>query len=163
MNDIVLKQLKALLRKKTILMGVGNPMRADDGLGPALARRVGNTANITSVICEDLPENFTGDVRTAKPGSILIADAIDFKGEPGEVVMLKPEDLKEERFSTHRPSLRLLMEFLRNETGAETLLVGIQPKSTGFSPLLSSEVDETVNKIAGLLIEVSKTADEDQA
>jgi hydrogenase 3 maturation protease len=151
--------MRAILhRKKVVLLGVGNPDRGDDALGPVLAQRLGNSGSLQSLGCEDVPENFTGVVREAAPEVILLVDAVDFSGQPGEVVLLISQDFAEKRFNTHHSSLAVVMEFLERETKSPAWLLGVQPAQVVPGCAMSCEVDETINQLVRLL---RNLADED--
>jgi len=150
---------KILANKRVVLLGVGNPDRGDDGLGPALVLQVGTTGRITSIVCDDVPENYTGQVRAEKPEIVIFVDAIDFGARPGEVVLLKSDSLEEKRFNTHRPSLAIVMNYLLQETGAEVWLLGVQPASLGHGGSLTLEIRESINQLATIF---RKIADEDK-
>lgn len=148
MHSTLKSQLEKLVENKnTILMGIGNRDRGDDAFGSLLAERVKSAAMFTSIDCEEVPENYTGLAREINPEMIVFADALDFGGQIGEVVLIKPQYLTEDRFSTHRPSLRLVTDYMAAETGADVLLLGVQPGSTGMSMTLSMAVEETLNNL----------------
>jgi hydrogenase 3 maturation protease len=148
----VMDKLNQLRRKeKMVLMGIGNIDRGDDGVGVLLASRLASSNSIKSIVCEDVPENYTGVVRSENPNVILLLDAVDFGGEPGDVILLEADELTGDRFSTHRPSLKLLMDYLSLETKADTLLLGIQPACIQHNNTLSHGVQESLNLIEKLL------------
>ncbi|MBN2357281.1 hydrogenase 3 maturation endopeptidase HyCI [candidate division KSB1 bacterium] len=155
------QQLRDILaNRKVVLLGVGNPDRGDDGLGPALVKKIGAIEYITCINCERVPENYTGVVREARPDVILFVDAIDFTGKPGEVVLLQSDAMQQEqRCNTHHPALSLVMDYLTGETGAQVWLLGVQPKSTTHGEPLTPEIDEVLNQLAFML---HKIADEDR-
>lgn len=161
MRDVSLeKRLSNLLNnKKTVLLGVGNPDRGDDGLGPALAAKIGTAGSIHSIVCEEVPENYTGSIRSHNPEIILFVDALDFGGRPGETVLVQSDSFTEDRFNTHRPSLSLVMNYLAHETGAPVWLLGIQPKSVNHGEPLTPEIDEIICQLADI---IHKIADEDR-
>jgi len=144
--------MRAILhRKKAVLLGVGNPDRGDDALGPVLAERLGDVGSLSSIVCEEVPENFTGLVREAGPEVILLVDAVDFFGHPGEVVLLKAQDFAERRFNTHHASLAMVMEFLERETKSPVWLLGVQPAQVVPGQAMTGEIDETINQLVRLL------------
>ena len=155
-------RLRSLLDgNKVVLMGIGNPYRGDDSVGSLLAEKIGSHHFFVSIVCEEMPENYTDLVRAENPDVILFADAINFGGKPGQIVFLDPEDLTDDRFSSHRPSLRLIMDYLKIETGAETILLGIQPKMINYTTQLSPAVEETLKKLVKIVVELSQTINED--
>lgn len=144
------KDLKGIIKNhKVVLLGIGNPDRGDDGLGPALANKLMSLKSITSINCEDVPENFTDVIRAADPEVILLVDAIDFGGNAGEVILARADDLQwQERFDTHHASLIMVRDYLAQTTGAQIWLLGIQPKSIQFGESLSPEIHQVVDQLA---------------
>jgi hydrogenase 3 maturation protease len=140
-----------LLGKRTVLLGIGQPEHGDDAFGCLLAEQLGSQSRVTSIICEELPENFTGVVSGLKPQTILLLDAVDFKGQPGQAVLIRAEELVSVCCSSHHASLQPLMRYLSAETGAEVRLLGIQPRSVLPGTGLSREVLETLFALQTLL------------
>jgi len=136
--------------RRTMLLGIGTPGCGDDAAGTVLASRLKGNGSFRSLICEDMPENYTGDVRAWRPETVLLVDAVDSGARAGETVILESRHL-EERVYSHRPALRHLMEYITAETGARTFLLGIQPESTEPGRSLSAPVLETVNQLAELM------------
>jgi hydrogenase 3 maturation protease len=54
-------------------------------------------------------------------------DAADMAAAPGSLGLLRPEQVKGQRYSTHAMPLSLVMDYLEKELGAAVVLVGIQP------------------------------------
>lgn len=138
------------LKFPVILLGVGNRHRGDDAAGSVLAERLRSLKKITVMDTGETPENYTYEVKKVAPKTVLFADAVDVGVEPGQVVFLEPCQLTQQRFSTHRPSLRLVMDYLANETGAQIFLLGMQPKSINPGAPLSAEVNNTLLQLERL-------------
>lgn len=125
--------------KKFVVLGVGNRMRGDDGAGSLLAEMIGGIDG------GETPENYIWRVKDEKPDVVLIVDAIDMGVKPGKIAFLNPEKLERWRaISTHRIPLSLLAKVIKEETGADVLIIGIQPKSIRFGEGLSSEVEKAL-------------------
>ena len=60
-----------------VLLGIGNPLHADDGAGPKLADMLAGTPGVTAFNCGTAPENFTGLVRRLDP-DLLILDELGY-------------------------------------------------------------------------------------
>ena len=123
-----------------MLLGVGNEERGDDGVGSLLVRRLEFTGNWKCIDCGEVPESYTGVVKEFGPDCLVFVDAVNFGGAPGQVALIDLQNVKEERFDTHRPSLRVVMKYLQAETNADVFLLGIQPKSTLYGQGMSAEV-----------------------
>jgi hydrogenase 3 maturation protease len=136
---------------KVVLAGLGCPDRGDDGAGCALARSLQGHPSLRALDCGDRPENYTGDIAREEPDTVLLADALEMGGHPGDVAILEAEELGGGGFETHRASVGILMEYLRRRTGARVLLLGIQPSQISDGEGLSPEVAASVANLARLL------------
>lgn len=159
-NDLTTELSFLLAGKKTVLLGIGQPEHGDDGVGPFLAARIGIHRNLIALICEELPENHTAAVTELEPDVVLLLDAVDFKGQPGQVVLLRADQLGPVHGTAHHASLQPLMFYLAAETGAQVRLLGVQPAATMAGTGLSQNVQETVEMLQALLSRV--TTDEEK-
>ncbi|MCR4437536.1 MAG: hydrogenase 3 maturation endopeptidase HyCI [bacterium] len=153
--------LESLLHGRVVLMGVGSEWRGDDQAGSILARGLVRSGRFCPIDCGDVPEAYTGPVKDFQPDTILIADALDLGEEPGAIAILDADGLTEKRFDTHHASLRTVIDYLRAETGAEVVLIGIQPAELGLGAGLSPAVRESVELLRALINELlGMTSDE---
>ncbi|HSW38330.1 MAG TPA: hydrogenase 3 maturation endopeptidase HyCI [Acidobacteriota bacterium] len=134
-----------------VLLGAGNPLRGDDGAGPALIRRLRNRTNATLFECEDVPENYLGDIVKTRPDTIVVVDAVNLGMKPGAAAILDEENLQSVGWSTHHASLRPLIKYLKANTQAEIFVLGIQPKSTELGRKISPEVRRTLKLLERLI------------
>lgn len=108
--------------KLLVILGVGNELNGDDGVGIYIARKIKETEDRKVFLGHTAPENFAGKIQKLRPAQLIIFDAADFGGHPGEVCeILDPGD----QASTHSPSLKFLIDFV----GAPAKIIGIQTKS----------------------------------
>jgi hydrogenase maturation protease len=140
------------LSGRLVIAGVGNRDRADDGFGPALARRLRSGGWDSAIDCGDRLEDFTLDIASKSPETILVADAVEMSGRPGEVALLEVEDLPP-ACHPHAPSLRIAMEYLKARTGANVVLLAVQPgrvaDGRGLSPEVETALDRMVETLTG--------------
>ena len=89
-----------------------------------------------------IPENYLETVAGKNPDTILMIDATDFGGTPGQTRLLYPDKIAYSGISTHAGSLRMLAEYLHARTQARIAVLAIQPADTsageGLSPVVSS-------------------------
>jgi len=150
----MLKTLSDKLNGKVLILGVGNPLRGDDGAGPYLVEQLKGRVNATLLDCEEVPENFLGQIAESQPSSVLIIDAIDFGMNPGAAALFEEDQLPTGRgLSTHHSSLQLFIKWVKAETGAQVFVLGIQPGSIEFGNEMSPEVKETVDLLRLMIIE----------
>ncbi|MDG6221074.1 MAG: hydrogenase 3 maturation endopeptidase HyCI [Candidatus Thermoplasmatota archaeon] len=137
-----------------LLLGVGNPLRGDDGIGPYIAELLQNMGGGWEAInAETVPENFTSTIRKKKPELLVLADASDMGLEPGEARIIPPEKVGVMHFSTHAIPLSVFIQIM-GECAKKTYLLGIQVdlEKTAFGTELSPEAKEWAESVAHKLI-----------
>ncbi len=140
---------------KTVVIGVGNRLRGDDGVGCHLIDLLKETIpDIDAIDASTVPENYIESIIKKTPERVLIIDACLFDGEPGEFRLFGTESLENLRlpnFSTHTPPLNLIAQLINAATGAKIYLLGIQPFQRGFgekiSPALANALPSIVSYI----------------
>ncbi|MEO0020903.1 MAG: hydrogenase 3 maturation endopeptidase HyCI [candidate division WOR-3 bacterium] len=140
----------------TVIIGIGNPERGDDGVGVHIAEMLGalNLPGIVLIDARTVPENHLGPVIKARPDRILFVDACRFSGEPGEFRLFDRSEfdrLEVAGFSTHTPPLNMIAELLAAETGAEVYLMGIMPSDTRAGTELSPAVRQALPEIVSFI------------
>ncbi len=138
-----------------VIVGVGNPLRGDDGIGSALVANLKDKINVVCIDTGNAPENFTGTIKQLNPDSILIIDAVDLGLDPGNYKFISVDELAVSGFSTHSYSLHLFVDYLRSETCADIYILGIQPGTTDFNVPLSRELEQTLSELTRLILNSS--------
>ncbi len=141
----------------TVILGVGNLLRADDGVGVHAIR---------ALLARDGPEGVAVlDGGTAPLDALagvgpvdrlIVIDAADL-GEPaGTIRVLRPDDLipsEGESVSLHDLDLLWALEVLRatGEEPREIVIVGVQPESmswsTELSPAVAARLDDILEAV----------------
>jgi hydrogenase 3 maturation protease len=148
-----------------VIVGVGNEMKADDGVGILITERLRQRLRLKerlrarqrrkeSICILDggtTPENLTGTIKKIRPSHILLLDAAQMGKGPGEVAVLDPKNIEGVNFSTHSFSISDFAGYLKREIGAETVILGVQPKSVEFGADMSKEVRGTADTIINAL------------
>jgi len=144
--------------RRIAILGIGNELMGDDGLGVIAARRlIGmiNNPDILVLECGTTPESFTSILLDFRPDLILIIDAVDFGGSPGSISIFDASIMDRISISTHKPSLKIMARYLEmNNLEARILILAIQPRSIGFSTGLSREVGESLDLAIRYLVEL---------
>jgi hydrogenase 3 maturation protease len=148
----MLESIGNKLKGKVLILGVGNPLRGDDGAGPYLIKQLKGRVDATLLNGEEEPENFLEQIAGMKPDSILIVDALELRAHPGSVALLEEDQMERRSLFTHHASLKLFIECVKGETGANVLVLGIQPKSIEIGRAISSEVKESLGHLRDILI-----------
>jgi hydrogenase 3 maturation protease len=144
-------RLREILARRCLVAAIGNPLRGDDAAASELLKRLEGKTGATLLDTEEVPESYAGQIAAAQPEVVLLVDAVDLGAEPGAAALLKKDELPAGGFSTHRPPLSVLIWFLEQETGAEVLLLAIQPRQVEFGAPVSPEVERTVQALAALM------------
>jgi hydrogenase 3 maturation protease len=148
--------------RRIALLGVGSELRGDDAFGPFVALELFEFLNSRSQSVSSassgtafkvfeagtVPESLTGELKRFQPTHLVIVDAADFGGEPGEVRLIEPEQADAFSSSTHTLPLSVLVSYLRGHFPCDAVIVGIQPKSTEFGAEMSPEVRAAGEAIA---------------
>ena len=136
-------------RHEPCLVGIGNRLRGDDGAGPALCDRLVGRFGGEAIDAGVAPENHLERVATSPAELVLVVDAADFGGAPGEVRILSPDEMVSGGVSTHACSPGLLVDYLcaRRDEPLTVVFVAVQPlDATGAS--LSPSVARGLDRLA---------------
>ena len=154
---------KNILKGKVIIVGIGNILRGDDGLGSVFIERL--TSRLRGgiklkgkmeFVCFDAgttPENYAGKIIKEKPDTILIVDALHLGKNPGDYEILKKEDIAKCGLTTHDLSPNMFIDYLEKETKANIYMLGVQPEAIKMNTGLSEPVIQALNKIEEGLLE----------
>jgi hydrogenase 3 maturation protease len=142
-----------ILRGKTVIVGIGNSLRGDDGFGPALIEQIQGKVGCICIDAGSAPEKFLGVIVKEEPDTILFVDAADLDLEPGQYRILEPVDIVKCGLTTHDMSSRMLIEFLENQTKANILMLGVQPQHLSLGEAMSQCLTETLDEIQMLIQE----------
>ncbi len=152
------KQLSASLTlaarnpdNRVAFIGIGSELHGDDVVGieaiRRLRRRLRGHENFALIEGGTLPESCTGPLRRFAPHKVVIVDAADFGGKPGELRWLDPTEISGYSGSTHTFPIGLFAKYIHQDLGCEVHLLGIQPKSIEFGTSLSPEVQKALRQL----------------
>ncbi len=128
--------------RRFVVVGVGNTERGDDGIGNYLLSKL-STRN--KIDCGPMPENFISKIHGFHPEVIVIVDAVDFGGKPGQVMISPAENAGSSSISTHSLPLSLLCRFFPD---SDVYLLGIQPMDFNkLSSVVRSAADSLSEKL----------------
>jgi hydrogenase maturation protease len=150
-------QLATWRGRRLWLLGVGNPERGDDGFGvrlvEALRERLRPDAGgMRLVDAGTCPERYVGEAVRGGCEELVLADAVDFGGAPGALLLAATEELLARPVgnATHRVPLSVLAQYAEG-LGARAWLLGVQPASLRAGSALSPEVAGTLEALVELL------------
>jgi hydrogenase 3 maturation protease len=144
----MMKELGEKIRgQRMVILGLGNSMHGDDGVGPAIIDHLRGRVEATLIDAEEVPENHLGQIEAARPEVVIIIDAIEMGTEPGDVVVFEISQVDSWGKLTHNPTLGMLARVIHACTGAEVVVVGIQPASAKFGAGLSAPVLQALHTL----------------
>lgn len=148
------KKLLSLASQKTLLVGIGNMLRGDDGFGPLLMHKLQERSVAPVLDVGAAPENYLGKIIQHEPEVIIFVDAVNFDAPPGSMRLFTADEIPIYGFSTHNMSVRLAMDFIRQHLAVHFYLLGIQPKQTGLGQPMSSVVQHRLEQWVDLLVHI---------
>ena len=141
---------------KAGIIGVGNPLRRDDGIGIVLLEKLIEKK-------DDLPQDIeyidggTGGMNLLHILALfdvaLIIDAVNLNGCPGESKLFKSEDVCSKKssinISTHESDVLKIINLSKElgEIPNQLFIFGVQPKDTSQGASLSSELQQSVESL----------------
>lgn len=162
MDDLINVVRKLLRSENVVIVGIGNILRGDDGVGIIIAKRLKkllkDMQNIYVVICEAGFENITHILMHRKPKHLLIIDAVYVEnGEPGSIYVFTTDELSSyPSITTHHLPLKLVLDYLIHHLKMEVIIVGIQVKNIELGGRMSREVLNAGRYIINLFQDVIK-------
>jgi len=152
MSNTWTDEVKAALapRGRTLVITLGSILRADDGVGPYVCAHVKiNRPDLRLLDAGTTPENIAQTAIDWKPDKIILVDAAHFQGRAGELRVIPLEAINQQTIlSTHSFPLSVTFSIVKEDTGAELVVVGVQAKSLDYKEGLCAEVEETASKLA---------------
>ncbi|MCX6339061.1 MAG: hydrogenase 3 maturation endopeptidase HyCI [Candidatus Aureabacteria bacterium] len=140
--------------KRLVLVGVGNPLRGDDGVGSLLARRMRERGKPFVLDGGTAPENCGEPIAALAPETVLVVDAARCGGDAGAVRIFRSGEIAGGALSTHDQSLRVLAHYLKRRCGCEMLILGVEPASVGIGEGLSAPVRAALDEMEAVLLEI---------
>jgi len=157
------KQLFEKLRKfrasKTLIVGIGNTLKGDDGAGPLVCQQLSGKVCAEIIDAGTVPENYIQPIIEKAPASLLVIDAMDFGASPGTINIFKPQQLSSVVTSTHTLSPRLFAQLVCQnikvrdpaQREPDVYFVGIQPAQTQLGQSVSEPVNQAIRQLAQTL------------
>ena len=134
--------------EKLIVLGVGNDLKCDDGVGPFIIKRLKE---------EDIEdENLIFINAEENPTHIIIVDACLMNGNPGDMQIVDKDDFSNIGISTHSMSLSYFVKYLEKDNDFKIIFVGIEPESLDYGENLTENVEKTafefINILKGIIL-----------
>jgi hydrogenase maturation protease len=138
------------------VIGIGNSFRRDDGLGPAIARRIAESDLPGARVIESSGDltSLADEMRDCD--SLVLIDSVSAGGAPGSIYRIDPlisEIPTANKFSTHGIGITQALALLKKVSGlpAKTILYGIEgadfSHGEGLSDPVLAAIDALVDHI----------------
>ena len=101
-------------------------------------------------------ENYLGKIVAARPETVVVVDALDFGGPPGDVRVAEPDELAGAGPSTHGPAPLAFLEALAIMHPCRCAVVGIQPLGVGPGAAMSPPVAQAVGLVVRAVRRLAK-------
>lgn len=139
-----------------LVIGVGNPFRRDDGIGPEIIRRLSERHNLNCDIYDGGTDGLALLDKLQEYKSAIIIDAVNMSAEPGTVHVFTPEEaiikINSDTLSTHGYGIAeviKLMEELHIKTKLK--IIGIQPEDISFGEGLTEKIKSKIQDILDIV------------
>lgn len=145
---------------RILLIGVGNELLADDKAGLLVIEEIekikekSGDVKIKTISAGTAPENFFSEIKKCQPTHVIIVDAAQLNQPAGTVQVISLDKIRWTTFSTHTLPLYLSVEYLKENIGCETMVVGIQPKTLEMGAEVSEEVKSAVETLAKTIVKI---------
>jgi len=168
-TETIADELPEYVKKRVLILGVGNVLFGDDGFGPAVADYLLKNCKIPDdVFVMDVGIGagdilFTVGLSQQRPKKIIVLDAVDMQRKPGDIFQVPIEELPANKitdFSMHLfPSANMLKE-LRDHIGVEVIILACQAEwvPDSVSVGLSDSVMKALPKAAEIALQLAGQA-----
>jgi hydrogenase maturation protease len=148
----------AAANPKIVIIGVGNLLLKDEGVGVQVAEELKKKELPEGVEVYDGAVEGIGLLDFFRQASqVLLIDAAEMNLKPGAVVRFTPAEVRSKksvpRFSLHDIGLLEVLELARilGASPPEVIIFGIQPKEITWGMELSAEVQASVPQVVALI------------
>jgi len=149
-------ELRARIKGSPAIVGIGNLLRGDDGLGPALIGKLKEKGIRAKLFdCGTAPENYIIPILSSSCDTVILIDAADMGIPPGEARIFGIDQISNVGFSTHNPSPRLFVDLLKTgRDDVNVFVLSVQPKGTALGEGLSEEVKAGLDSLTEIFRDV---------
>jgi hydrogenase maturation protease len=137
-----------------IVLGVGNLLQSDEGVGPQAIDRIGRDYRLPPQV--SLIDGGTSAMELlddlAHAGLLLIIDAVAHGAEPGSIRILEGDEVPRFftlKLSPHQVGLSDVLATLQlsDESPRETVIIGVEPASLALGMELSAPVSHAMPRL----------------
>ena len=156
----LLDQLSIFNDSATLIFGIGNTLKGDDGAGPLVCQKLKEEKICVDVIdAGTVPENYIQRIIRKAPQNLLVIDAIDYADAPGTIKVFNPDQLSSHVISTHSLSPRIFIDMICQNINVNVYFVGIQPSQMQLGEPVSTPVKQAIEQLTDALIQIFPSSD----
>jgi hydrogenase 3 maturation protease len=133
-----------------ILLGIGNDLLGDDGVGPYISKNLNDSAWET-FDGGILPENLISPILRRNPYITILVDAVEMGLSTGTTRVIPVQYIHDLGVGSHQIPLTYLIGRLSAES-RRVILIGIQPGSLIPDTMLSEPVKNAADNLMKLLV-----------
>ncbi|MFC1652974.1 hydrogenase maturation protease [Planctomycetota bacterium] len=161
MNSNPYKEKAKNPRRNILIIGVGNRLLGDEGVGLHITDRLSQIPIPSHVDVVDCGCDLLSLTSHAyKPRKIIIIDAIRLGGKPGRIYRFDYAELGATQSQLHSAhqlttlnALKLLKQVCPDLCNCPITLIGVEPQTMGLSINLSREVSDSLVDVTRLVLE----------
>ena len=154
------KAQKTARIKKIVILGIGNLLLKDEGVGIHVLQALKDAPFPSDVDLELIDGGTSPNVFYLLDGAdkLIIIDAVLGGGDPGSVYRFRANDVAAEDkpiLSLHQMGLLeglKMMEQMASEP-KEAVIIGVEPKEIGWGLELSSDMQQKISQIVEVVLE----------
>jgi hydrogenase 3 maturation protease len=140
--------------RNPVIMGIGNELNGDDGVGPYIADALADSTVFIVFNAGTQPDNFTGKITAMGPSHVVFVDAAMIDGEAGSTGVVPLETIDDVCFHTHYLPLMHIVKRLIDRCGCKVLVIGIRPVSMEPGDGLSPPVRQAADSLVSMLMSI---------
>jgi hydrogenase 3 maturation protease len=123
------EKLNKLRDTKTVIVGIGNTLKGDDGAGPWVCQKL-QEARVSAELIDagTVPENYIQPIISKSPQNLIIIDAIDSGAPPVDMVCLSID--------------------------VNVFFIGIQPAQVNLGQSVSHQVEKSIQWLTNTFTQI---------
>ncbi|MBN1973882.1 MAG: hydrogenase maturation protease [Sedimentisphaerales bacterium] len=147
------------MKKHTIVLGLGNPLMSDEGIGVFLLNRLSELSDKYPLV--EFFDAGTGGMNLlylfeGREKAVFI-DCANMKEEPGQIRKFTPEQVRSVKQlahqSLHEQDLMKIIKMAKylGQCPKNIVIFGIQPKETSLGQTISRELEEKIDDYVNII------------
>ncbi len=145
---------------RVVILGVGNLLLKDEGVGIHVIHALQNSLLPTNVDLELIDGGTSPNFLYLLDGAdkLIIIDAVEGGNEPGAIYRFRAGDIEQEgkcALSMHEIGLLDDLEMMEHMGGKrkDAIIIGVEPKEIGWGLELSSELEQKVPQMVKVVLD----------